>query len=326
MVSAARVARTVGSTTLITGALLAGTAYIGRHLVIRRRTDGVLRLAATIPLHSAHWREQRKKSGDLLYVAIGDSAAQGIGASRPHHSYVGVLARDIRKETGLSVRVVNLSQSGARLREALETLPALARLKPDIVTVSIGANDIPDFNPERFERELRQLAAALPEFSIIADLPSFYFGEYQRRVRLANEIVRRVAADFGLTVAPLHKVTHARTAARTALRDVAADFFHPNDRGYVVWASSFKPLLLATIGHLREKAAELVADVDADSGVGGAGAGADRAESGASASASAGRADAGAAADRTDVGANNAAESATEPATEPATESASTSA
>ena len=93
MVSATQVVRTVGSTTLIAGALLSSTAYIGRYLVIRRRTDGVLRLAATIPLHSAHWREQRKKSGDLLYVAIGDSAAQGIGASRPHHSYVGVLAR-----------------------------------------------------------------------------------------------------------------------------------------------------------------------------------------------------------------------------------------
>ncbi len=234
--------------TSVTAAALSGTALVGRYLVLRRRSGAVIRLTEAIPVNAAYWREQRLKHGDLLYVAIGDSAAQGIGGSRPGRSYVGLLARSIRRHAGRSVRVVNLSQSGGRLREALDKqVAALRKLEPDIVTVSIGANDIPSFDADRFERELRELYSALPTSAVVADLPSFYFGEYERRVRIANEIVHRTADDFGLTVAPLHAVTRRRTAARTALRDVAADFFHPNDRGYAVWASAFEPLLLSRI-------------------------------------------------------------------------------
>ena len=150
------------------------------------------------------------------------------------------------------MRVVNLSQSGARLREALEHLmPRLAKLRPDIVTVSIGANDIGGFDPKRFERELRELYSALPPGTIVADVPSFYFGESERRVRVANEIVHRIAGELALEVAPLHRTTWVRTAARTALRDVAADFFHPNDRGYAVWASAFEPLVLRAVRDLE---------------------------------------------------------------------------
>ena len=247
-------ARSIAAAAVGSLALLTGAAAGARYLVIRRRTAGMVRLADMIPVHSAHWREQQKAKGDLLYVAIGDSAAQGIGASQPGRSYVGLLARSIRRETGRTVRVVNLSQSGARLREALEhLLPRLAKLHPDIVTVSIGANDIATFDPERFERELRALYSALPPGAIVADLPSFYLGESERRVRVANEIVRRVAAELSLGVAPLHRTTRARTAARTAVRDVAADFFHPNDRGYAVWASAFDPPVLRTVRKLDRR-------------------------------------------------------------------------
>ena len=234
--------------------VLAAAALSARYLVIRRRSGGVVRLAEMIPVHSAYWRGQRKKSGELLYVAIGDSAAQGIGASRPSHSYVGLLARGIRRQSNTTLRVVNLSQSGARLREAVEKQESAIRtLLPDIVTVAIGANDIgsPDgFDPERFERELRLVYGALPSHAIVADLPSFYFGEAERKVRVANGIVRRVASDLGLEVAPLHDVTRGRTAARTALRDVAADFFHPNDRGYQAWESAFAPLVTKRVEQL----------------------------------------------------------------------------
>lgn len=232
--------------------MLGAAAIAGRYLVIRRRTGGEVLLAEAIPVYSAYWREQRLKHGELLYVAIGDSAAQGIGASRPWHSYVGVLAHFIRHKTDRTVRVVNLAQSGARVREALESqLPHLAKLKPDILTVSVGANDIIEFDAERFEREIRELFGALPRFAIVAEVPCFYFGEAERRVRIANDIIRRIAGEHHLAVAPLYGVTRVRTAARTALRDVAADFFHPNDRGYIVWASAFEPHLTGALRRMK---------------------------------------------------------------------------
>lgn len=251
--SAAIGSAVIDGVALIGGAAaIVGSGVVARRAVIRRRYGGMARLANTIPINSAYWREQHRRDGELLYVALGDSAAQGIGASRPDHSYVGLLARDIREQSGRTVRVANLSQSGARLREALEKqLPVLATLTPDIVTVAIGANDIAGFEAERFEREIRMLFAALPAQAIVADVPSFYLGRAEQRARAANRILRAVAREFGLTVAPLYRVTRRRSAAHTALRDVAADFFHPNDRGYTVWASAFEPLVVAAVARLE---------------------------------------------------------------------------
>lgn len=222
-------------------ALVAGGALWVRY-IRRRRAAGMTRLADAIPIHSKWWRDATKREGEILYLAIGDSAAQGIGASRPDRSYVGLIAAHVRKTTGRSVRVINLSRSGARLREAIaEQLPRLPKFTPDLVTVSIGANDIADFDEQRFARELEEVYSAVPSHAIVADLPSFYFGAAERRVRTANLIVRRTADKLGLTVAPLHRATGRQTGARYALNQVAADFFHPNDRGYAVWASAFYP-------------------------------------------------------------------------------------
>ncbi len=223
---------------------LAGGAFATRDALHRRRTAGAERLAGTLHLNARWWHETGRERGELLYVAVGDSAAQGVGASLPGRSYVGLLARHLRERTGRSVRVVNLSVSGARLREALAIqLPLLRELEPDILTVAVGANDIAAFDPVRFEQELQELYSSLPSGAIVADLPAFYIGVAEKNVRSANAIVRRLALLHDLEVAPLHAATTRQGVARYALNQVAADFFHPNDRGYRVWASAFLPVL-----------------------------------------------------------------------------------
>lgn len=213
-------------------------------LVQRRQRGGAAFLAGTLHLNARWWHDEGKKNGDLLYVAVGDSAAQGVGASRPGHSYVGLLANHIRAKTGRSVRVMNLSVSGARLRDAIAVqIPALRDLKPDILTVSVGANDMASFDPERFESELGELYDALPQGTIVADLPSFFLGPVERNARAANAIVRTLSALHGFEVAPLHATTRRQGAAWYALNRVSADFFHPNDRGYKVWAAAFLPVV-----------------------------------------------------------------------------------
>lgn len=217
---------------------------VARSLVLRRQRGGADRLARSLHLNARWWKDQRAKDGELLYVAIGDSAAQGVGASQPNRSYVGLIAQHLRQRTGRSVRVVNLSISGARLREAIALqLAPLRRLSPDIVTVAIGANDMPSFERDRFTRELAEVYDSLPVGSIVAEVPSFYVGASERNVRVANSIVHRLAVEHGFEVAPLYAATRRQGAALFALNRVAADFFHPNDRGYRVWASAFLPLV-----------------------------------------------------------------------------------
>ena len=219
--------------------VLAIATALWRRWLSRRRVYWFEKLTNNIPVHSDWWKEQRAKTGELLYVAIGDSAAQGIGASRPGRSYVGFVAAHIRSRTSKQLRVVNLGISGATIGIAIaKGLPALAKLQPDIVTVSIGANDMPSFEPQRFETELDTLFAALPEHAIVADLPTFYFLPAEKRVRMANAILREVASRHSLTVAPLHAAMR-RQGMWGVTTQFAGDLFHPNDRGYKVWASAF---------------------------------------------------------------------------------------
>lgn len=220
------------------GAVVVAAIAVWAVYLYRRQGVWRGRLAEAIPVHSKFWRERKKEQGGLLYVAIGDSAAQGIGGSHPARSYVGQIAKGLP-----GWRVANLGISGATVRIAIEKeLPALAKLEPDLVTVSIGANDIANFDEERFARDIRELFDALPAHAIVADLPSFYFLPGEKKVRVANKIVRDAAASRGLVVVPLHALTK-RQGLWGVSTQFAGDLFHPNDRGYAVWASAFEPAI-----------------------------------------------------------------------------------
>jgi lysophospholipase L1-like esterase len=205
------------------------------------------RLNETLPVHSQWWRDLATTEGDLLYVALGDSAAQGIGASAPKNSYVGVIADHVATTTGRSVQVVNLSVSGATVALAVaDQLPRFAAYSPDLVTVAIGANDIAAFDPELFETGIRKVFGALPYNAVVADLPYFFFPWNEKKVAVANRILREVAEERGLTVVPLHE-SMRRQGLKGIFTQFAEDLFHPNDHGYRVWASAFLPAVTSLV-------------------------------------------------------------------------------
>lgn len=231
---------------------LVGAAGVGVRRFLVRRNAAAATLNDLLPVHSAWWRARLDRSGRLLYVALGDSTAQGIGATNPGRSYVGRLAGKLRSATHGSVRVMNLSVSGATTWLCRkDQLPKLEKfgVEPDVVTVAIGANDIIDFEPERFERNLRHIYGALPSHAIVADVPAMFLPDREKKIAVANEIVRRVADEHGLTVAPLYDTTRRQGFFRT-WRNSAGDLFHPNDRGYRVWASAFEPAVAARVARI----------------------------------------------------------------------------
>lgn len=232
-------------------ALLAA-ALVGVVVVERRRRRWTRVLTMRIPGHHDHWRERRTgPAGSPLYVALGDSAALGLGASEPRRGYVGVLAEEIERLTGGPVRVRNLAIDGATLAVVIEDeLPRLARLHPLVCTLDVGANDVWTFDPERFRADLDRICAALPAGSIVADLPSFSFLPVGGRVRAANRIVHEVAPRHGHLVAPLNATT-AVGGPVDAVRGAAGDFFHPNDRGHRRWAEAFLPGVRAVVAARR---------------------------------------------------------------------------
>ena len=168
----------------------------------------------------------RAENGEI-YVALGDSTAQGIGASRPERGYVGLIARRLAVATGRPVRVVNLSVSGARVRDVVaDQLPKLAGLVPDVVTVAVGANDIRDNQIGRFSADIDALVAGLPANAVVGDVPWFMHGGTGRRSDDAAEYLARVASSRGLLVAGLHDATKQRGWGGM-LTDFAADWSIP---------------------------------------------------------------------------------------------------
>lgn len=180
---------------------------------------------------------------DFIYVALGDSAAQGIGASEPDKGYVGLIAKELQQNSKEEVKVLNLSKSGAKIADVLKIqLPLYEKLgltNRHLITIEIGANDIISFDSQQFEKEMDELMSKLPKQTVISDVPSFAgsrYGRYEPRVLQANEIIHRLASDHGLKPAELHK----RVAANHGIRTFAADIFHPSDHGYSTnWLPAF---------------------------------------------------------------------------------------
>src|SRR5215207_8805672 len=117
-------------------------------------------VAATLGLGSEYRRyweesnERARKADGPLWVAVGDSTAQGIGASAPDRGYVGQLRDRLRHEEERPWRVVNLSVTGARIADVVhEQVPRIDDAgAPELVTCAAGANDVIRFGFRRVAR------------------------------------------------------------------------------------------------------------------------------------------------------------------------------
>jgi lysophospholipase L1-like esterase len=192
---------------------------------------GVARVQEQVGPYAAAWAASNRAAlatGGPLWAALGDSLSQGIGAPAYDLGWVGQLHSRLAA-AGRPYRLINLSVSGARTEDVLDRqLPALARLAarealPDLITLMIGSNDLISRRyrpglPRRFERILRQL----PPGSLVTTLPNPTSTAGQ-----VNDVIESIAGQRGLVVAEL------RDGRATSWRGrLAADHFHPNERGY----------------------------------------------------------------------------------------------
>lgn len=218
-----------------------------------RWTDGVTAMREDCVAFAAYWRahndrllhdlETGKETGPI-WVVLGDSTAQGLGAPAPRGGYVGQALHQLRRRTGQHWRVLNLSVSGALIRDVVgEQLPLLPTT-PDLVTCGIGANDILYTAPAKLFAGLRTLVAALPEGTVILDLPlpAGFWGIIGRvsvpYVIRINRTLHQAARARGLPVAEVSAHFIAPWDGK-----LASDCFHPSQAGYRDWARA----LLAAI-------------------------------------------------------------------------------
>jgi lysophospholipase L1-like esterase len=213
-------------------------SIVGR--VVRVFLPGVRKVHAQVARYAAAWEHANGAAlagAGPLWVVLGDSTAQGIGAPSWDEGYVGQLRRALDDGSAHPWRVLNLSKSGARTDDVLDRqLPALEALPApaDLVTCAIGVNDIVRRVPGLDER-VRAIIARLPKRSIIATLPQ---GLGPERTEAVNRVIRAEAPAAGIVVADVW----ARTGPPWHGK-YAEDRFHPGALGYADWAGAFADVL-----------------------------------------------------------------------------------
>lgn len=200
-------------------------------------------LVRSLSSYKTYWQKEASKvpvQGSITYLALGDSTAQGIGATSPRRGYVGLVAEYLQNKTGKPVHVINISVSGAKINDAIKTqLPQLKDLpKPDYVTIEIGANDVPIYEKEKFRHEFAELLRGLPKGAYVANMPSFAggrAGKFNANATNASELI----AEQLISRSDLHLVDVNATTTNQNIRDFGADMYHPSNKGYKNWGKAF---------------------------------------------------------------------------------------
>jgi lysophospholipase L1-like esterase len=187
--------------------------------------------------YSDYWQQKGFDGGDYVYVVLGDGTGLGIGASSVSKSYVGLLTEKI-KQTDRRVKVVNLSSKDADINTVInEQIPKIGNLKPDLVTLTIGMNDLSTGGLDNFVDDMKILLQLLPpRVSYISELPFTLEPNKEKIIRSANlkilELANIAGVNTVLLADTLNHKSYDFTIYDWGLR-------YPNDKGYAMWANAF---------------------------------------------------------------------------------------
>lgn len=201
-------------------------AFAGRFL------RGVRQVQTQVEPYAHAWERHNRAAVTAtgpLWIVLGDSMAQGIGASAYDRGWVGQLAESLPKH-----RLVNLSVSGGRVSDLLERqIPAMESLgaEPDLVTVIVGSNDLVSRRyREGLGGRVSRMLERLPRGSVVATQPGGRPGADE-----FNRLLDEAAAAGDIVVADFRSRSIGSWKGK-----LAQDRFHPNDLGYAGMAETMR--------------------------------------------------------------------------------------
>ena len=191
----------------------------------------------------------------ITYVPIGDSYTIGYDVNE-NDRWPNVLVNNLKKE-GINISLVsNPAVSGFTVRDATYfELPEIEEIKPDFVTVLIGANDSfgqRDINI--FEKDLIELLDKLeeilptpknivlitiPDYSIPLQTEGFDKKSLSKSIEEYNRVIKDQAQKRKLRVADIFPISQTMTQAS----DYTQDGLHPSSLGYLKWEKIIFPVV-----------------------------------------------------------------------------------
>jgi acyl-CoA thioesterase I len=192
----------------------------------------------------------------LRYVALGDSYTIGTSVTEAERWPNQLVARLPQLEL-----VANLGVNGFTSRDLIEAeVPKVPALRPDVVTLLIGVNDVVQGVPISTYRD--NLVKILPDLVarvgadriLVVTIPDYTvtpqggaFGNPARQsagIRESNALMTQLATGFGIEVVDIHDISLEAATDRTL---VAADGLHPSGVQYARWVDRIVPALEALL-------------------------------------------------------------------------------
>lgn len=204
-----------------------------------------------------------------VYLALGDSIAQGEGASDPERTdYVAIVEGALKQRYDDSFRTESLAVGGHATQDLIDQQlqPAVQAIQGGdvrVVTVTIGGNDLyvlanhpicptdpssPDCPfgdilsgaAQRLDTILRTLHEAGPATIVIELYPNLFSGTgnaFEGPATFAfgrlNDVIEETAARYDVLIAD------PRADFEGHATDLTAPNFHPNDDGHALIAAAF---------------------------------------------------------------------------------------
>lgn len=195
--------------------------------LVGRVSKGVAKIDSQVEDYHQRWDEAnavaRSQVGPL-WVALGDSSSQGVGASAWENGWTNQVLRRLRDQTGDPWRLVNLSMSGGRFLDVADRqIPVLNTMldAPQLVTCVVGSNDLMwRVGARGVTSDANRAIDRVPDGAFVSKLNG-----PGPRPKLLNAIFERGASTKDLQLFNIWNWPSGRGA-------LAADRVHPSDVGY----------------------------------------------------------------------------------------------
>ena len=203
--------------------------------------------------------KEKKKTGTLQIVSLGDSLTRGVG-DKEGIGYVGRMKEDLQKDYKQKIALTNLAVSGAKMPDLLKQIESngaqYSIKQADVIVLTIGANDLfpgweslgkidlETYRPdtETFQNEAKKIIEEIRKLN--TDSPIFWLGLYNpfedvEDLKGSSNIVvdwnasleKLALNDKNVYITPTFDLFQNRG------KDLLySDHFHPNEVGYTYMA------------------------------------------------------------------------------------------
>jgi len=196
------------------------------------------------------------QTGEVRYLALGDSLTQGVGAPDLDTGSFPALVSERWRKKGCKVELRNVGASGNTASQVIsDQLPAIAEFKPTFITFQSGANDIANsVTPDAYRKDVRTVldAAKGSGARVVVFLQNEWFrapagpgfgGTAEKRDAYDAIMIEEVKAK-GVELLDL-RLLYRQQADKNAWID---DGIHPTAEAYDAWAAEIARVIPSPCG------------------------------------------------------------------------------